>query len=343
MRLRTITASDMQDAMRIMREEIGEDAVIISTARHPKGKGVTVTVAQEEEPADLPVEEPAEAAPALGERSSKPAAASSGMRSMPDYIVKDVEQIMQRHGVAGETIDGFLKAVQAQSPLKDDSEESLAALLESSLATAYRFEPINLLTEGYRYILIGPPGAGKTLTTAKMAAQVVKAGHSLVLVNTDNRKAGAVEQLAAYAEVLGVRLEVAESRADLKAILKHCDPTDRVIIDSAGANPYAFHELKELAEFASLIELEPLLIYPAGSDPEEAGEIARAFSFVGVQKMIATRLDVAKRFGSLLTAAHHATLAFSHASASEKVLEKFDAITPQSLARLLMDYRAKRH
>ncbi|MBY0354435.1 MAG: hypothetical protein K2Q12_01745, partial [Rickettsiales bacterium] len=195
----------------------------------------------------------------------------------------------------------------------------------------------------YRYILIGPPGAGKTLTTAKIAAHVVKSGHSLVLINTDNRKAGAVEQLTAYAEVLGVRLEVAETRADLKAILKQCDPSERVLIDSAGANPYDFHELKELAEFASLIELEPVLVYPAGSDPQEAGEIARAFSFVGVQKMIATRLDVAKRFGSLITAAHTANLAFSFTSASEKVLEKFEPVTAKSLARLLMDYRNKRH
>jgi flagellar biosynthesis protein FlhF len=342
MRLRTINAADMQDAMRIMREEIGEDAVIVSTARNPKGKGVTVTVAQEEEGFELaPEASPVAETGAHTKPASSPHASS--MRSMPDYIVRDIELILQRHGVASETIESLLKMVHNQPPLQDDSEESLAGLLESSLAAAYRFDSLDLLKEGYRYILIGPPGAGKTLTTAKMAAQVVKAGHSLVLVNTDNRKAGAVEQLAAYAEVLGVRLEVAENRADLKAILKNCDPSDRLLIDSAGANPYDFHELKELAEFAGLIELEPVLIYPAGSDPEEAGEIARAFSFVGVQKMIATRLDVAKRFGSLLTAANIANLSFSHTSASEKVLEKFEPVSPRALARLLMDYRAKRH
>lgn len=342
MRLRTITAPDMQDAMRMVREEIGEDAVIVSTARNPKGKGVTVTVAQEEddfEPPPAP-EAPPPSAPYVAHASVSP---SASMRGLPDYIVRDIEQILEKHGVAGETITFLLKAIRAQQAVADDSEESLAALLEAALNMAYRFEPLDFLKPGYRHILIGPPGAGKTLTAAKIAAQVVKTGQSLVLINTDNRKAGASEQLAAYAEVLGIQLEIAETRADLKAILKNCDLHDRVLIDSAGANPYDFHELKELAEFASLIELEPVLVYPAGSDPEEAGEIARAFSFVGVQKMIATRLDVARRFGSLLTAAHIAGLAFSHTSASEKVLEKFDAVTPGALARLLMDYRAKRH
>jgi flagellar biosynthesis protein FlhF len=338
MRLRTITAADMQDAMRIMREEIGEDAVIVATARNPKGKGVSVTVAQEEAEFEPPPEEKVVEAHFPAPRASTPA-----LRGMPDYILRDIEQILVRHGVAAETIEALLKTVEAQTPLTTDSEEGLAGLLEATLAAACRFEPIDIVKPGYRYILIGPPGAGKTLTTAKIAAHVVKAGHKLTLVNTDNRKAGAAEQLAAYAEVLGVPLEMAESRADLKAVLKNTDPQERLLIDSAGANPYDFHELKELAEFASLMELEPVMVYPAGSDPEEAGEIARAFSFMGVRKMIATRLDVAKRYGSLLTAAHTAGLAFSHTSASEKVLEKFAPVNAGALARLLMDYRTKRH
>lgn len=338
MRLRTITAADMQDAMRMVREEIGEEAVIVATSRNPKGKGVTVTVAHETEPYEPAVEETI--APALvtntAPRGPQP------MRAMPDYILRDIEQILLRHGVAGETIQALLEVAQQQTPLRDDTEESLKGLLEATLAAACRFDTLDIMKPGYRYILIGPPGAGKTLTTAKIAAQVVRAGHQLVLVNTDHRKAGAVEQLAAYAEVLGARLEMAESRADLKAILKNCDASDRLLIDSAGANPYDYNELKELAEFAGLIELEPVMVYPAGSDPEEAGEIARAFSFIGAQKMLATRLDVAKRFGSLLTAAHTANLSFSHLSSSEKVMEKFDPVSAVTLARLLMDYRQKR-
>lgn len=337
MRLRTITATDMQDAMRIVREEMGEDAVIVATARNPRGKGVTVTVAQDTVELETPPDENVVEA-----HFPAPRATSSPLRGMPDYILRDIEQILVRHGVATETVDALLKVTQAQTPLTADSEEGLASLLEATLAASCRFEPIDVLKPGYRYILIGPPGAGKTLTTAKIAAHVVKAGRKLTLVNTDNRKAGAAEQLAAYAEVLGVPLETAESRADLKALLKNTDKDERLLIDSAGANPYDFHELKELAEFANLMELEPVMVYPAGSDPEEAGEIARAFSFMGVQKMIVTRLDVAKRFGSLITAAHTASLAFSHTSASEKVLEKFSPVSAGALARLLMDYRIKR-
>ena len=49
MRLRSFTASDIHIAMEQVREAMGEDAVIISTARAPVGDGVTVTAAVEED------------------------------------------------------------------------------------------------------------------------------------------------------------------------------------------------------------------------------------------------------------------------------------------------------
>lgn len=49
MRLRTFTAPDMNRAMLLIRETMGDDAVIISTARDPDGRHVSVTAALEEE------------------------------------------------------------------------------------------------------------------------------------------------------------------------------------------------------------------------------------------------------------------------------------------------------
>jgi hypothetical protein len=62
-------------------------------------------------------------------------------------------------------------------------------------------------------LLAGPPGAGKTLTTAKLTARLVLSGTAPLVITTDGQRAGAVEQLAAFTRVLGVTLAVAPTPA----------------------------------------------------------------------------------------------------------------------------------
>ncbi|HWK43261.1 MAG TPA: hypothetical protein VNT30_00970, partial [Stellaceae bacterium] len=52
MRLRTFTARTMADAMRKLREELGDDAILVSTET---GRGGVRLVAAVDEPADDPV------------------------------------------------------------------------------------------------------------------------------------------------------------------------------------------------------------------------------------------------------------------------------------------------
>src|SRR5215475_5969560 len=54
MRLKNFTAATMDEAMRRVRQELGDDAVILSTKRNGKG-GVLVTAGLEDEP--LPSED----------------------------------------------------------------------------------------------------------------------------------------------------------------------------------------------------------------------------------------------------------------------------------------------
>ena len=82
--------------------------------------------------------------------------------------------------------------------------------------------------------------------------------------------------------------------------------------------------------------MEPVLALPAGMDSAEAGEVARIFSAVGVRRLVATRLDVGRRLGGLLAAAHQGGMAFAEASFSPQVAEGFSALTPRRLADYLL-------
>ncbi len=335
MRLKTIHAEDMQRAMDQVREEYGDEAVIIATSRNPLGRGVSITIAQsDEDDMDIPAAHPE------AENDDSPDSPQRRLHiAIPDYFIHDLEVILEQNGTSPDTIDAILAEARQLPQPENDSTDSIHNILTEALTRTFRFEPLSFMEPGLRIMLIGFPGAGKTLTASKIISRIVKEGHTVHVISTDCKRAGGVEQLAGITDILGTELQVVESRSELKSALADIPKQDRVIIDSAGSNPYEYQELKELAEFAGLLEIEPVLVYPAGGDPAEASEISRAFSFLGVEKMLVTRTDVARRYGSLLTAAHAASLAFSHVTGTEKVLGEFSPATPELLTELLTRHR----
>lgn len=344
MRLRTFHASNMKQAMEMIREELGDSAIIISSNKNASGKGVAVTVAQEDMEDEY---HHASATSPHGYDSQNvyefqdrdiidDTHDDDALYTMPDYIVRDIEDKLYRQGVAAEVLDELLHVISTQQAPHDTSEESLHHVLTTALRQTFRFSSIPFTQTGLRMMVVGTPGAGKTLLIAKTAARIVKAGHRVTVITTDYKRAGGVEQLASFTDILKVKLHVANTRAELKALLAQIPPSERVLMDSAGANPYDYQELKDLSEFAGLMGVEPVLVFPAGNDPEEAAEVARAFSFLGVERMCVTRMDLARRHGSILTAAHAAGLAFSYGTGTEQVLGECGDLTPEKLASLLL-------
>lgn len=123
---------------------------------------------------------------------------------------------------------------------------------------------------------------------------------------------------------------------DLRAALERSQSADQVFIDTAGTNPFETTEMRDLARLVSASDIEPVLTMPAGLDPDESGEIARVYATLGIRSVLPTRLDIARRLGGILGAAHHGGLIFADASNTPKVAEGLVTLSPQSLTRLLM-------
>jgi flagellar biosynthesis protein FlhF len=83
--------------------------------------------------------------------------------------------------------------------------------------------------------LIGTTGVGKTTTIAKIAAQLMlKSKKNVGLISIDNYRIGAIEQLKTYANILGIPCYPAFNRKDLLFALKRLSDKDVVLIDTAG-------------------------------------------------------------------------------------------------------------
>lgn len=183
-------------------------------------------------------------------------------------------------------------------------------------------------------LLVGPPGAGKTLTCAKLAARLVMAGGAPMVITTDGARAGAAEQLAAFTRVLGLTLAVAPAAPLLAQAMAMRRPGQPVLIDTAGCNPFDPAEARALAGLIRASAGEPLLVLPAGLDPGEAAEIAAAFAALGARHLLPTRLDIARRLGGVLAAAA-AGLAFTEAGTGPGVADGLTPLDPSFIARRL--------
>ena len=182
-------------------------------------------------------------------------------------------------------------------------------------------------------VFVGPPGAGKTLTVARLATRLVMAGIKPLVITADGKRAGATEELAAFTKLLGINLIVACHPATLgRTVAQRSGPT---LIDTPGCNPFDPASLEEMAALAAAGCANMVLVLPAGLDPAEATDLANAFVAAGCRHLVATRLDLAHRLGGVLAAAATG-LALSEAGVGPGAADGLQPITPEWLTARLM-------
>jgi flagellar biosynthesis protein FlhF len=301
MRLKTFTAASMGEAMEHVRQTLGEDAVIISSQTLPATGDVWVTAAIDQPDDDV---------------DAKPSTGTAA-----------IIQALNDHGAPIGFIDKLLDGVPSDNTASP--EVALAAAFETRL----RFAPIEekLLRP---VMLVGPPGSGKTVAAAKLAARARLDGRDCLLISTDTERVGGSARLAAFAQILKLELHTADAKAGLSEISRTANGR-AAFIDSASVNPFDSTEMSELASAAAAGGAEPVLVMAAGGDALEAAEIARAFAAIGAVRMIATRLDTARRHGGIL-AATSTGLALAELGASPTIGDGLLPASAASLARTLL-------
>ncbi|RJF94611.1 hypothetical protein D3874_01915 [Oleomonas cavernae] len=335
MRLRTFHAPNMATAMDDIRRALGTEAIIVSTRRAARGT-VEVVAAVEDTtlaavtPAPRPAEAKAEAA--LDRRLERLLGQDPAEERQNELFTRQIARALDHHRTPRRQITRLTRAAGAfvGAAPSDALAHALSGLL--------RFSPLS--TPLARSImLVGPPGVGKTVVTAKIAARAALDGAPLRVISTDTLKAGATAQLEAYLRALEQPLGLAASPAELAKLEHAGGRSRRAVIDTAGVNPFAEGDMTQLTRLLAAADVEPVLVLAAGTDSHDAMDIARVFSRLGVRRMIATRLDATRRIGSLIAAAEAGHMALAEVSASPFVAQGLRPLDAVELAqRLMQDY-----
>jgi flagellar biosynthesis protein FlhF len=298
--------------MEMVRQELGDDAIIVSTQRAAGTKGVRITAALEQADADLAVAELLGESPASG--------AAEALRTA-----------LGDHGTPPRLIDRLVNAARATEIA--DPVAACTAALEAGFSFAHLPEH----SAPRPFMLVGPNGSGKSVAVAKLAARSVLKQRRVGVITCDNIRAGAVEQLAAFTSILEIDLVRARGPDALaRAVADAQGLHDLVLIDSPGLNPFRQSDMDYLQALVEAGDVEPILVLAAGGDAAEATEIAQSFAQIGATRLFAARLDTTRRLGAVLSAAEAGQLAFCDVSASPHVASGIAPISAASLARLVM-------
>lgn len=141
-------------------------------------------------------------------------------------------------------------------------------------------------------LFVGPAGAGKTTTLAKVAAELVARGSRPVLVCADGESLSGEENLQAVATALGVPFESAFLDGQLETLVEERGEDRIYLVDTPGCSPTdpsALDSVRGLAR--SLPDPEVLLILPASADADEARLCLDGFAPLGVERVVLTKLD----------------------------------------------------
>lgn len=335
MRLKSFYAKTMTEAMQMVRDTLGEDAIIVATREEKGGKAVRVTAAIDPSDYNERGFEPPRGAPAFETHGNRQAASASTWLQYDDEqdeaaVAEEITDAMLRHAVPEDVMDHILSCATVIG-----FEQPGVALI-AAIEHLFSFTPLPAKAVKRPMMFVGPPGAGKTLSVAKVAARGTINGLKMGVISSDTVRAGGVEQLQAFTNLLHIDLKKAANPADLKLQIAALGTCDQILIDTPGINPFNTEDVKMLARLMSAGEVTPYLVLPAGIDAEESGEMARVFATIGVGQLMASRIDIARRLGGILSAVHHGGMSFTDAGNSSKVADGLLSLNPKILSKLLM-------
>lgn len=317
MRLRSFTAKSLPEAMRRVRDVLGPEAIILSSQPAEDGRGVRVTAALEDSPLETLIHD----GPGDGPGDTP----GGGPVSLDE-----ISEALTYHRVPPALFDRLIGAAAALVANND------ALALGGALDGEFTFTAPPQTPPERPFLLVGPPGAGKTATAARLCARVRLAGGRASLITMDTVKSGGLAQITAFAQALGVDLLQAPDIDALADAVAACPKDHFAIVDTVGANPFDADDMDRLSLAVGAAGADPVAVLPAGGDPAESAETAVAFAEIGVRRLIVTKIDAARRFGGLLSAAQAGRFALMAASASPNISEPLLPFNPVSLARLLL-------
>lgn len=380
MAVKTFTAGSMQAAVAKVKENLGRDAIILSTRRIPRGAnnpyGRDVFEVDAEKPDINPDEFPGNLLDLTGKREldslahrditdEKPvesgwkavqselstlkelmllsSRAEEERLAMRDSSTQKILHTLVRAGISEKRARHVVARAEERSAggKTSISREVLAALVEPVKLS----DPFNIrgtLKGKQVAAFVGPTGSGKTTTIAKMAAELyLKRGRKVGLISVDTYRIGAIDQLKTYASIMGIPFLPAFSRDDLVSALNKLERCDTIFVDTAGQSHLDTPRMKELKTILGESQaLSVHLVLSAVTDRIDARDVVQRFSLLSPASLVFTKVDETKRAASIFDTMAESGLPLSIITNGQRVPEDLVIANKKSVVGLVLGQSA---
>ena len=384
MQIKRFEAASTQEAFLKIKNELGPDAVVLSTRKLRSGRVplFEVTAALDERPEgrrEKPLALPAgapQAAPARGDEETlastlrrdveeiKTRLAETAMRPFPYGEFLEMKEMLDTFfDTMGfqrkEKLSGALLKIYHQmvsigvsrsrafllvstlnrnltaGELQDEEGLCRVAekLLARSIGLSYRSAERKRICA-----FVGPTGAGKTTTLAKIAARsALEEKLKVGLITTDTYRIAAVEQLKTYARIMEIPIEVVSDKTAFRRALAKLSDRDLVLVDTPGKSsvePGYIEKLRDLFQIENPVETNLLL--PLTSSQDNLAENLARFKPIGYQSIIFTKLDESRHFGMIYNVIDQERKPVSYVTNGQNVPQDIEKIDAGRLAKIIM-------
>jgi flagellar biosynthesis protein FlhF len=353
MKVKRYFAKDMRQALRMVRDEQGPDAVILSTEKVNDGVEIVAAVDYDEERTPSSVDpQPRDAnrsfaqeLEAASRRDSdeepnariEPADVGDELRTLRRMLETQLATLAWNDFTRRSPVQAALLKELTSLGLAQDLAAELVAQLPARLefAKAHRYALALLarrietrderwLDQGGVVAFVGPTGVGKTTLIAKLAARwVLRHGaSSLALISTDAVRIGAADQIHTLGRLLGAPAFAVESARDLTPTLRSLKDTRLVLIDTAGLSqrdPRLATELHLLT--CRHARMETCLVLSASAQAGTIEETVTRFAPAEAASCVITKLDEATSLGGIISTLIRTTLPLAYVSEGQRVPE----------------------
>ncbi len=326
MKIKKIKAKNFSEALTIVRKEMGEDAVILSTEdRNGARPYVEVTAAVDYD----------NGRDYSSQNFNKPEITTVS-RKMPEYSTDsapdNIAEIRQEIEGLRQSIDA-MKESGFELKLPEDRKKMYLYLKEKSIKDEFalrlveraseiedlqgimseeieiaetpedtRPDSVKILTQNRSRIvmLVGPTGVGKTTTIAKLASRAIKEGKKVAMISLDTYKIGAAEQIRIYSRMIGIPLDIVSKVEKLKDSIKKYSDRDLLLIDTTGNNPSNKEYIDGLkALYSTGLPIETQLLLSTSSDSDFLMSTHEHYKALPIDYLAFTKTDEAVKLGSI--------------------------------------------
>ncbi len=346
MRVRTYRAPSMHEALRSMRRELGESAIILSTHTLRLDDGtelVELHAVPEQEMTSLPPS-----------ADGNPWAESSWVSDLrrelltlrqqlnmleallrfntsPDPLWQRLYTALRAEGFTDEFL---LRRLPPTQPVSSWKELLLRARqhLTNHIRTA---DPPLPSTGPLRLLVLGAPGSGKTSTLLKLLL-MYKLLHHLpcFLISTEAHRLGALEQLQLFSSIADIPLAEAYTVQELRHHLAAHPPSPMVVgIELPGGNPFRAEIRQQWQRYVDIVRPEALYGVLSATDALPLlRRLLQLWHDLGVTGLILTKLDLAPSVAPVVEALEHSELPVIYFCTGPRIPEDIEPARSQALA-----------